>query len=257
MQKLVEPEIPPAADSVWDAADIPIPDISDLIIQDDTPVDNVLHEKQMRLLTEPLYTSWQTDRPFLALANVGLFYEPKQTPIVPDVMFSMDVELPPDWREHKKHLSYFTWERGKAPDVAIEIVSNTRGGERSTKMKRYATQRVSYYIVYDPEHYVQEQNLAGFILLGSEYEPIQPPYHFKNQGLGLALWHGVFENQAGEWLRWVLPDGTVIPTGAELAAAERQRANEESQRANEESQRADAAERRVADLEARLKALQG
>lgn len=242
--------------------EIPIPDVSGLIIQDDTPVDNLLHEKQMRLLTEPLYTSWHPAKPFLALANVGLFHEPKQTPVVPDVMLSTDVQLPDDWRDHKEHLSYFVWERGKVPDVVIEIVSNTKGNELGSKMDRYARLHVPFYLVYDPENHIQEQSLTCFVLLGTEFEPFPPPYLFKKLGIGLTLWHGSFENQEGDWLRWTFANGQVIPTGAEAAAQERQRADEEYQRANEERQRADeerqraeAAELRIAELEARLRAL--
>ena len=100
MPEFTEPApLPPANDASSNPLptvdwEIPRPDVSGLIIQDDTPVDNLLHEKQMRLLTEPLYSSWETDRPFLALANVGLFHEPKQTPVGPDVMLSLDVALP-------------------------------------------------------------------------------------------------------------------------------------------------------------------
>lgn len=259
MQQVIESAsspVPPA-DAASPEWEIPIPDVSHLIIQDDTPLDNVLHEKQMRLLTEPLYASWQAGRPFLALANVGLFHEPKQTPVVPDVMLSVDVELPPDWREHKKHLSYFVWERGKRPNVVIEIVSNTKGGELDGKLERYASIGIAFYAIYDPAHHLQEETLSCRILLGDEYESMPQPFNFKKLDIGLALWHGVFENQDGEWLRWTHADGSVIPTGAELATQERCRANEECQRANEECQRAEAAERRVAELEARLKSLQG
>ena len=34
------------------------PNIDDLVTEDDTPVDNLPSEKQQRLLTEPLYSSW-------------------------------------------------------------------------------------------------------------------------------------------------------------------------------------------------------
>ena len=32
--------------------------VENLVTEDDTPVDNLLSEKQQRLLTEPLYSSW-------------------------------------------------------------------------------------------------------------------------------------------------------------------------------------------------------
>ena len=33
-------------------------EMENLITEDDTPVDNILSEKQQRLLTEPLYSAW-------------------------------------------------------------------------------------------------------------------------------------------------------------------------------------------------------
>ncbi len=255
MPKLAESNSVPATPQI-EEYDIPIPDVSDLIIQDDTPVDNLQHEKQMRLLTEPLYGSWQTERPFLAMANVGLFHEPKQTPVVPDVMLSLDVSLPPDWTEHRKHLSYFIWERGKGPDVVIEIISDKRGGERSAKMDHYAAIRIPFYVIFDTEHQIQDVDLTVFVLVGDGYEPLPAPIYFKKLGIGLKLWSGTFEGVQTTWLRWADHNSAVIPTGAERANAEQQRANMEQQRANAEQQRANAAEARVAELEAKLKALQ-
>jgi hypothetical protein len=48
------------------------PCLDDLVTEDDTPVDNLFSEKQQRLLTEPLYSSWDAGRLFLAASNVGL-----------------------------------------------------------------------------------------------------------------------------------------------------------------------------------------
>jgi hypothetical protein len=48
------------------------PCLDHIVTEDDTPVDNMFSEKQQRLLTEPLYSSWDAGRPFLATANVGL-----------------------------------------------------------------------------------------------------------------------------------------------------------------------------------------
>src|SRR5258708_38010694 len=65
-----------------------IPDVSNLVIRDDTPVESFFAERQYRLLTGPLYDSWPgpgNGRPFLATANVGLFYRVKEPPVIPDV----------------------------------------------------------------------------------------------------------------------------------------------------------------------------
>ncbi|WNN90912.1 hypothetical protein [Gloeocapsopsis dulcis] len=78
------------------------PDISHLVTEDDTPVDNLLAEKQQRLLTSCLYSSWKPDIPFLATANVGLFYAINKSAIVPDVLLSLDVAVPQDWQQNPR-----------------------------------------------------------------------------------------------------------------------------------------------------------
>lgn len=59
-------------------------DISHLVIEDDNPLDNFQSAKQQRLLVEPLYSTQVFPSPFIADANVGLFFALKQDPIVPD-----------------------------------------------------------------------------------------------------------------------------------------------------------------------------
>ncbi len=76
------------------------PDISGIVTEDDTPVDNLFSEKQQRLLTDSLNSSWKPGRSFLSAADVGIFYDPDEPPIVPDVFMSLDVTAPEDkWKE--------------------------------------------------------------------------------------------------------------------------------------------------------------
>ena len=129
------------------------PDVDHLVTEDDTPVDNVFSEKQMRLLTEPLYSSWTCpagQQSFVAMANVGLFFAVDRPPLVPDVLLSTNVVRPADFRA-KRHRSYFIWEYGKPPDVVIEVVSNREGGEDREKMEIYAEIGVRDYAIYDPD----------------------------------------------------------------------------------------------------------
>ena len=44
-------------------ADIPVPDVSHLVTEDDTPVDNLIQEKLQRFLVECLYSSLKLDVP--------------------------------------------------------------------------------------------------------------------------------------------------------------------------------------------------
>jgi Uma2 family endonuclease len=256
------------------------PDISDLVIEDDEPVDSIHSEKLQRLLTGALYTSFQPKAkdtgepiPFLATANVGLFYALKLPPLVPDVMLSLEV-APPASFERKEDRTYLVWEMGKPPDVVIEIVSNRKGEELGRKLKDYARAGVSYYGVYDPLRQLRELQgspLALFQRRGGEFVPfastwledkgLRPanakrlrPANAKRLrpanaiGLGLTLWQGSFEGVNTEWLRWCDPEGQVLPTGEEKAALEHQRAERERQRAEAEYQRAERERQRAEAL---------
>jgi Putative restriction endonuclease len=228
-------------------------DISHIETEDDTPVDNFQSEKQQRLLVEPLYSCWSPGMPFIAAANVGLFYGLKLDPIVPDAFLSLNVQMPADWSQ-KKNRSYFVWEFGKLPEVAIEIVSNRKGNELDSKQQTYAQIGIAYYAVFDPLQQLQGQDelngalLQVWELTGKHYVELPAPFWLEAVGLGLTLWEGKFENLSGIWLRWCDRSGQVIPTGAERAEAESQRAEAESQRAEAESQRAEA-ERQAGEAE--------
>ncbi len=215
-------------------------DISHLTTEDDQPVDNLPSEKQQRLLTEPLYSSGfkpkDTDI-FLAAANVGVFYSTHRPPLVPDVFLSIGVEIAENWWE-KKNRSYFTWEFGKPPDVAIEIVSNREGNELGSKLRDYAQIGVKYYIVFDPSGQLSRVPLQVYQIKGMAYIELKTTW-LEHVGLGVTLWEGIFEGKHDLWLRWCDQSGQVLLTGAEKARQEYQRAQQEYQRAQQEYQRAE------------------
>jgi Uma2 family endonuclease len=209
-----------------------VPNLDELVIEDDAPMGSIFTEKQQRLLTEPLYNSWAgpgEQRPFLALANVGLFYSSRQPPLVPDAMLSVDVELGADLSQ-RENRSYFMWIIEKPPDVVVEIVSDRRGGEEDLKMRQYARMRVLDYVIFDPDNRLGHGPLRSFVLNRQKYEPLTEHW-FPEVNLGLTLWEGVYEGQRGRWLRWCDRAGVVIPTGREFAELQRQRAEQERQRA--------------------------
>ena len=231
---------------------VPAPgfDIESLITEDDEPVD-MLSEKQQRLLTGPLYSFWAGPgggRPFLAAANVGVFPEPRNPAIVPDVFLSLDVQAHENWWD-KKHRSYFVWEFGKAPDLVVEIVLNRKGNEIGEKRKRYARMGVGYYVVFDPLRQVMGDELRVFRLSGGGYERHGGRLWFPELGLGMTLWEGEFEWVRGRWLRWTDAQGELIPTGKERAdqeAAARQAAETRVQQ--EAAVRREAAARQAAEV---------
>jgi len=202
-----------------------IPNLDELVTEDGAPVDNIYIEKQYRLLTEPLYSSWAgpgQGRPFLALTDVGWFHTSGQPPLVPDAMLSLDV-APAGAIRSKEGRSYFQWLIGKAPDVVIEIVSDRRGGEEDFKMQAYARLRALFYVIYDPDNVLRGGVLRAYVLQRGKYELVEPRW-FPEVGLGLILWEGMFEGQQQTWLRWCDQEGRVIPTGAERAGKLAERA---------------------------------
>lgn len=227
---VLEPEI----------VEIPTPALTDVITEDDTPVGSIFSEKQQRLLADSLYTSWAgpgDERPFIALANVGLFYRVDRPAIVPDVLVSLDVTLPEEVWE-KRHRSYFVWEYGKPPDVVIEVVSNRKGEELGEKLRRYARIGIAYYIVFDPEEQLGDRTLSVFgrrYLGYVEREDLWLP----EVELGLTLWNGVYQGLDATWLRWLDREGRLILTGAEATVEARQQAEQERLRAEHEHQRAE------------------
>ncbi|EDN67674.1 Protein of unknown function DUF820 [Beggiatoa sp. PS] len=214
-------------------------DFEHLVTEDDEPVDNIFSEKQQRLLTESLYNSWSLpgeNRSFLALANVGLFYDPKKQPLVPDVLVSLDVKMP-DKVWPKQNRSYFVKRYGKPPDIVIEIVSNKKGQEIGTKLKDYAKAGVRYYIVFDPEEQLKNGKLHFYELQNNNYVEKSDQWLSEVQ-LGLTLWEGQYEDKYDVWLRWCDLNGNLMLTGKEKALQEQQEKEKALLLAKHEQQRA-------------------
>jgi Uma2 family endonuclease len=213
-------------------------DVEHIVTEDETPVDNIFSEKQQRLLAEVLYTSWpgpvdENDqrRPFLVAANVGIFPSLHRPPLVPDVFLSLDVTVPENWYE-KRHRTYFFWEFGKPPDVVIEVVSNRKGNEASSKMREYAPMGVPipYYVIFDPTAQLSDEPLRVFELRPRSFQRSADNF-LSLVGLGVCLWEGSYEGKSAVWLRWCDQQGNVLPTGKEQAEQSAQRAEAEAQHA--------------------------
>ena len=219
-------------------------DVSQLVTEDDTPVDNLPSEKNQRLLTSPLYASSYLERPFVAAANVGIYRAMRVPVIVPDTFLSLGVAVAETFWE-KKNRAYLLWEFGKAPEVVIEIVSNKKGNELTSRLQEYAKLGAWYYAVYDPHNFVQAEKLVVYELIRGRYVRKQDCV-LEDVELCLVLWNGVFEDTHSEWLRWTDMDGNLILTGQEQAIAEQQRADRADERATHENRRANEAEIRAA-----------
>ncbi len=194
------------------------PDISQMILEDDEPLDSFINEKQQRLLTAVFYSGADTgiNVPFVAAANVGLFPKKGDIGMAPDAFLSLNITAGENWLARNVR-SYLFWEFGKPPDVVIEVVSPTPGNELDSKLTDYARLGIPYYAVYDPLKKLGETLLRVFQLQGGSYVPKNDAF-FPEVNLGLTLWTGSFEKSNLTWLRWCYADGNLIPTGDELAA---------------------------------------
>jgi Uma2 family endonuclease/uncharacterized Zn finger protein (UPF0148 family) len=230
-------------------------DYDRFVTEDDKPVDNVYSERQQRLLTDVLYTSWKNDRPFMACANVGIYENPPTYPIVPDMFLSLNVKPPKDvWK--KKHRCYFISVIGKPPELVVEVVSNKVGNKRDAKLKKYERMGVKYYIIYDPELHIFKSKLHAYQLQNGRYHAY-PWRHIQKNGvwfsdlkLGLKVHHARYQGFDDEWLLWFDQTGQILCSGEEKARIATQRADVAVQKAKSARQRADAEAKR-ADTEAK------
>jgi Uma2 family endonuclease len=243
---------PPDAPNPQMVADPDI-DYDALVTEDHKPVDRIFLEKLYRLLTRPLYASWK-GRSFLALVNVGWFYQ-RQTPaVVPDCLLSLDVTCPEDLQIKQGH-SYYQWDMGKQPEVVIEVVSDRTGGEESFKKNLYARLGVPYYAVFDPKHLLSGDALRTYELVARNYR-LADPGPWPEVGLGLRLWQGRFEEIEDTWLRWCDANGAIIPTGEERARQEAEHAQAADERARQATEHAQAADERARRAEERIRELE-
>ena len=215
------------------------PTQAELPYDDGIPMESQRHKVQMDLLIDTLLP-WLAERSD-GYVGGNMF-----------VYFSMEQVRNKDFRgpdflavlgvPKKERLSWVVWEEGKAPDVVIELLSeSTAQLDKNEKKLIYQNQlRVSEYFWFDP---FNPNDWAGFFLQQGVYQPLSlnAQNQLISQSLGLALqrWQGNYKGIDATWLRWATLEGELLPTPEEQ---ERLRADSESLRADSERLRAEQAE---------------
>jgi Uma2 family endonuclease len=225
------------------APDVSLPPTqAELPYDDGVPMESFRHKAQMDLLIDGLQ-SWLAERSdgFVS-GNMFVYFSLAQVRNQdfrgPDFFAVLGVP-------QGERLSWVVWEEGKAPDVIIELLSDsTAERDKNEKKLIYQNQlRVPEYFWFDP---FNADDLAGFFLHGGVYQPLTPNERNQlvSQSLGLALqrWQGSYKGIDATWLRWATLEGELLPIPQEIAEQERQRAEQERQRAEQERQRAEQAE---------------
>lgn len=227
----------------------PVPPTQDELPCDDgEPMETQRHKMQMDILIDAM-DLWLAQRgEGYVNGNMFVYFSLEQTRGQyfrgPDVFVVLGVP-----RGERK--SWVVWEQGKAPDVVIELLSgSTAGVDKGEKMQVYRdVMRVPEYFWFDP---FNPDDRAGFHLSEGEYRPIERDDRgalaSRLLGLFLVLWQGEYRRIEGTWLRWALPDGTLLPTDAEAA---QQSAEIEKRKADSERARAERAEGELARLKER------
>jgi len=229
-----------------------LPGEDDLPYDDGIPMETIRHREQMNLLIDVLQLHWTERRDYFVGGNMFLHYDlnDKRHFRGPDFFLVLDVEQ----RERK---SWVVWQEGmRFPDLIIELLSDTTRkidfGEKKTLYARVF--HTPEYFLYDP----YSQEFIGYRLQGFDYQEIEPDTEGRLYSQATNLYLAVRNN----WLRWLTPQGIVLPSPREQleqelqhVEQERQRTEQERQRAEQERQRADNAERRAERLAAKLRQL--
>lgn len=211
------------SETILAAPDIQLPPTqAELPYDDGIPMESARHKAQMDLLIDALIP-WLEEREdgFIG-GNMFVYYSLAQVRNKdfkgPD--FFAVLEVPKGERR-----SWVVWEEGKAPDIVIELLSDsTAQADKNEKKLIYQNQmRVPEYFWYDP---FNPDDLAGFSNDKGVYQPIaanaQNQLVSQSLGLALQLWQGNYKGINATWLRWAMSLGELLPTPEEK---ERQRAD--------------------------------
>jgi Uma2 family endonuclease len=211
------------SETILAAPDIELPPTQAELPDDDgIPMESARHKAQMDLLIDALIP-WLEEREdgFIG-GNMFVYYSLAQVRNKdfkgPD--FFAVLGVPKGERR-----SWVVWEEGKAPDVVIELLSDsTSQADKNLKKLIYQNQmRVPEYFWYDP---FNPDDLAGFSNNKGVYQPItanaQNQLVSQSLGLALQLWQGNYKGINATWLRWGTLLGELLPTPEEK---ERQRAD--------------------------------
>lgn len=215
-----------------------LPTAEELPDSDDTPVDNELHILMPILLRAILALLWADRMDWFLGVNMGVYYDPDKSAIVPDGFLSLGVQR--FKQGGKLRLSYVMWQENNiVPQWVLEIVSKTPGGEYDDKMAKYAEIGVLYYVIYNPDYWKRDKHdrfevyrLVNGVYVRQRSQPVWMP----EVGLGIGCEQGSHEGYTREWLYWYNQQGDRLLTPANVIEQERQRADQAQQQLEQERQ---------------------
>jgi Uma2 family endonuclease len=229
-----------------------LPSAEDLPDSDETPVDNELQDLIPGLLKAMLAIMWSNRMDWFFGVDMGIYYDPKKPAIVPDGFLSLGV---PRIIDQDLRLSYVLWEEEKVPTLVIEIVSQTRRGEYTTKKEFYAKMGVLYYVIYNPlrkrkspleVYQLQEKN---YVLLTGK------PIWLSELNLGIGREIGTYQGITREWLHWYDQEGKRYLTPEEQITTAQEQLTTAQEQLTTAQEQLTTAQNRMRLLEERLRSL--
>ncbi|WP_008312117.1 Uma2 family endonuclease [Leptolyngbya sp. PCC 6406] len=199
----------------------------------DEPVENTSQPLIAGALRESLELAGYLRSDMLIASNLGICATVNGTLVIkaPD-WFCVTAVLPiPEGHDRRSYTPYL---EGEAPKVVMEFLSETDGGEYSSKRtfplgKWFFYEqilRVPVYAIFAPS----TGTLEVHQLQDDRYELVVPNagqgYWLAEMGLCLGVWQGKKEGRSGYWLRWWDEAGNLLPWAVEQIEQERRRADQ-------------------------------
>jgi Putative restriction endonuclease len=226
-------------------------------VLDDTPVDNLAQPLIAAALSESLELTGRLPASGLVASNFGLCVRVgnELTLKAPDWLYIEQVIEPGLARK-----SYTPHLEGDVPDIVMEFLSETEGGEYSIRQTTPVGKWHFYEQILKVPNYIILEPDAGLLevyrLQNDQYVLEQPDiegrHWFAELGLFLGAWRGFKGGHHSYWLRWWDAEGNLLPWAVEQmeqdqqqVSQERQQTEQERKRADTEKQRADAEKQRA------------
>jgi Uma2 family endonuclease len=228
--------------------------------EDGEPLESHYHALQQQLLAEVIHQHFKGRTDYFCGTNMFVYYSREQAQGISDFVEGKRESAPykgpdllvvvgVDGTKRRKH--WVVWdEDDRFPDLIVEITSpSTKSKDTDENLKLFAQVfRTREYFWYDEE----AGEWMGYRLQGESYVPIEVNERGWRWSEVLGGWLGVSElpyrGWRYRWLRLYDVGGRLVPTGEELAAAERALREQERQRA-EQAERRIERERRRAERE--------
>ncbi len=221
------------------------------------------HAFQPQFLRETFQSSvYAPDETFIG-TDINLYYDVRHTQWHKRPDWFAVLGVPRAAQQTDLRWSYVVWQEGVNPFIVVELLSPGTESEDLGQTLREINQpptkwevyerilRIPYYVIFDR----YTHRLRAFQLVATRYTELELPDQklwLEDAQLGLGVWEGIYADAQGSWLRCYDATGNWIPTLAEAASQERQKADQAQQQVDQAQQRAEQAQQRAE--EARQKA---